>query len=125
MNLSESYKERLKTLSGLIAESSNKIEYEYQIRDIGGEVFYKRKKGEKKWSFTSESDYYKNSKKNNIVDWEKGKENSKSTIRQIEVNQKLNPKKDLAKIYKTYFENLSPSNFDVKIDGDSIIIKIK
>jgi hypothetical protein len=120
MNLSESYKKRLKFLSGLIEESSNKNEYEYQLRDIGGDVFYKRKKGEKKWLFTDEVDFYKNSKKGNIVKWEKSEKPKKN-----ETSQNLNYKKDILKIYKSYYENLSPSDFKIKIDGDSIIIKIK
>jgi hypothetical protein len=50
----------------ILLEEVEKTKWEYQIRDIGGsDVFYKRKKGDKKWSFTDETDYYKNSNKNN------------------------------------------------------------
>jgi hypothetical protein len=52
----------------ILLEEVEKTKWEYQIRDIGGsDVFYKRKKGDKKWSFTDETDYYKNSNKNNRV----------------------------------------------------------
>lgn len=56
--LSESYKNRLKTLSGILNEDEeklkeNKIEWEYQIRNIDGPVFYKRKKGDENWIFTT------------------------------------------------------------------------
>lgn len=53
----------------ILKEEVKKTEWEYQVRDIGGsDVFYKRKKGDKKWSFTDETDYYKNSSKNNRID---------------------------------------------------------
>jgi len=43
-------------------------EYQYQLRDIGGsDVYYKRKKGDKLWSFTDELDFVKNSNKKNII----------------------------------------------------------
>ena len=43
-------------------------EYQYQLRDIGGsDVYYKRKKGDKLWSFTDEVDFFKNSNKKNII----------------------------------------------------------
>ena len=38
----------------------------YQIRDIGGDVYYKKCKGNSKWIFTDEVDFLKNSKKSNI-----------------------------------------------------------
>lgn len=52
----------------ILLEEVEKTKWEYQVRDVGGsDVFYKRKKGDKKWSFTDETDYYKNSNKNNRV----------------------------------------------------------
>ncbi len=55
----------------LISESK-KMEYEYQIRDIGGaDVYYKRKKGEKIWDFTDEEEFEKNGNKKNIVKFKK------------------------------------------------------
>ncbi len=122
MDLSESYKERLKYLSGLIGESKKNSDYEYQIRDIGGDVFYKRKKGSKEWCFIDEIEFYKNSNKKNIVIWEASKEN-KSKNQNFKNN--IKPSKENLKTYKSYYENLSPSSFDVEIKGDSIIIKIK
>lgn len=51
---------------------AKKTEYEYQVRDIGGsDVYYKRKKGEKLWSFTDEKDFTKNSNKENTVKFKK------------------------------------------------------
>ena len=60
MNLSESYKKRLKDLSGILEESKNKNKYEYQIRNIGGDVYYKRKEGSKVWEFIDELDFVNN-----------------------------------------------------------------
>ena len=122
MHLSESYKERLKYLSGLINESKKNNDYEYQVRDIGGNVFYRREKGSKEWCFIDEIEFYKNSNKKNIVDWETPKEN-KSKSQKFKNN--IKPTKENLKIYKSYYENLSPSSFDIEIEGDSIIIKIK
>lgn len=54
----------------ILLEESKKTEFEYQVRDIGGtDVYYKKKKKEKKWSFTDKEDFEKNSKKSNIVKW--------------------------------------------------------
>jgi hypothetical protein len=51
----------------LLSESKSK-EYQYQLRDIGGsDVYYKRKKGDKLWSFTNEVDFFKNSNEKNII----------------------------------------------------------
>jgi hypothetical protein len=51
---------------------AKKAEYEYQVRDIGGsDVYYKRKKSEKLWSFTDEKDFTKNSNKENTVKYKK------------------------------------------------------
>ena len=57
--LSESYRNRLKTLSGIpLNESKEKnFEWEYQLRDIGGPTFYKRKNGEDNWMFTSAEEF--------------------------------------------------------------------
>jgi len=56
--LSESYKNKLKTLSGIPICESKKVDvsWEYQLRDVGGPVFYKRKSGED-WVFTSAEDF--------------------------------------------------------------------
>jgi hypothetical protein len=34
-----------------------KTEWELQVRDINGPVFYKRKKGDKKWVFISDKEF--------------------------------------------------------------------
>jgi hypothetical protein len=60
-------------LNELLLESK-KDKYEYQSRDIGGSmVYYKRKKGEKLWSFTDEKDFNKNSDKDNTVKFKEKK----------------------------------------------------
>jgi hypothetical protein len=47
----------------LISES-----FQYQIRDIGGsDVFYKKKKNQKFWTFIDKDEYDKNANKNNTV----------------------------------------------------------
>ena len=58
----------------IILEEVKKTEWEYQVRDIGGsDVYYKRKKGEKIWSFIDEKEFEKDSKKGKIVKWNKMK----------------------------------------------------
>lgn len=47
---------------------AKKTTYEYQVRDIGGsDVFYKRKKGEKFWTFIENEEFEKKSNKVNVV----------------------------------------------------------
>jgi hypothetical protein len=54
----------------ILLEEVKKTEWEYQVRDIGGsDVYYKRKKSEKFWSFIDEKD----SEKGKIVKWNKKK----------------------------------------------------
>lgn len=58
MNLSESYKKKITSLAGLTLESKEKnTEYEYQLRDIDGPTFYKRKKESDKWQFVSAKEF--------------------------------------------------------------------
>jgi hypothetical protein len=58
----------------ILLEEVKKTEWEYQVRDIGGsEVYYKKKKGNKYWSFTDEKDFNRNSKKGKIIKWDKKK----------------------------------------------------
>ena len=53
---------------------AKKTTYEYQVRDIGGgDVYYKRKKGEKNWDFIEKEEFEKNSNKENIVKYKKNK----------------------------------------------------
>jgi len=70
--LSESYKNKIKTLAGIpLNESKEKgVEWEYQLRDIGGPVFYKRKKGEDAWMFISAEEFAKGCSKGKLIPWE-------------------------------------------------------
>ncbi len=100
----------------LINEGVEKCQY--QVRDIGGDVFYKKCSGDKKWEFITEVDFLKNSNRNNTVKWEKSKE-KKSNIRQLDVPQKKGNKLEDLKIYYT---NLSPDGYEIKIEDGKIII---
>ena len=63
-----SVKDLIKKRLNHLLNQAKKLEYQYQVRDIGGDdVYYKRKKGEKLWTFTDEKDFTKNSNKENIV----------------------------------------------------------
>lgn len=91
----------------------------YQVRDIGGgDIYYKKCGSDKKWRFTDEVDFYKHSSRSNIEKWEKPKD-KKSKMRQLDVPQKKISKLEDLKIYYT---NLSPSDYEIKIEGDKIII---
>jgi hypothetical protein len=122
VNLSESYKGRMMQLSGILSEATNVIQYEYQVRDIGGDVFYKRASGEVVWHFTDELDFLKNSNTKNVINWKKPKDKESFKIKQIEVDQELNYKNNSLETYKRYLENVCPSTFKVEISGDSIKI---
>ena len=50
----------------VLEESTQK--FEYQIRNIGGPVFYKRKPG-KKWQFTTAEDFAENAHDSKIIKW--------------------------------------------------------
>lgn len=71
MFLSESYKSRLQYLSGIISESKSSVEYEFQIRDIGGSVFYMRKKGEDVWCFITPKEFAKKCHQGKMIKWNK------------------------------------------------------
>lgn len=120
MNLSESYIERIKVLSGVLNESIDSNKYHYQVRDIGGDVFYKKLKDDDCWHFTTELDFYKNSNKENLIDWEKPEPKEKDKVKQFEINQDLNYKKNPIETYKRYLENICPSDFKIEIVGDYI-----
>jgi len=108
-----------------ILNESKKTEYEYQIRNIGGDIFYKREKGEDTWSFTDETDFYKNSNSENTIEYSEPEKKKGAKIRQIEVNQDLDYKKNPLETYKRYLENVTPSNFSVDIVNGSIKITNK
>lgn len=90
------------------------------MRDIGGPVYYKRMKGED-WSFIDEAEFYKNSNRNNTVEWKEKKAKKGPKVRQVEVPTEMKERIDYLKIY---YENLSPNDFKIEIEGDDII-KIK
>jgi hypothetical protein len=70
--LSESYKNKIKILAGLTLFEGEKIEYEYQLRDIGGPVFYKRKKGNENWLFISAEEFADGcSNGGKVIKWKK------------------------------------------------------
>ncbi len=102
----------------ILLEDSKKTEY--QIRDIGGPVYYKRMKGDD-WSFIDEAEFYKNSNRNNLVKWVEKKPKKGPKVRQVEVPSKMKERIDYLKIY---YENLSPNDFKIEIEGEDII-KIK
>ena len=120
MNLSQSYRRRIKVLSGVLSESIDSSKYYYQVRDIGGDVFYKKIKDDDCWHFTTELDFYKNSNKENLIDWKKTETNNKDKFKQFEINQDLNYKKNPLETYKRYLENITPSDFKIEIVGDCI-----
>lgn len=108
-----------KLIRHILLEEVSKVEY--QVRDIGGPTYYKRHKGEK-WSFTDEVDFFKNSNKNNLVKWVEKKPKKGPFVRQVEVPQEDT---DNLEYLKIYYQNLSPNDFEVEIDGDIIKIKTK
>ena len=71
MFLSESYKSRILFLAGIVSESKEDVQYEFQVRDIGGSVFYKRKKGDKLWNFIAAEEFAENSHKGKLLKWDK------------------------------------------------------
>jgi hypothetical protein len=105
-------------LLDIINEEKEKCQY--QVRDIGGNVYYKKCGKDKKWSFTDEVEFLKNSKKSNIVKWEENKPKNQPKVRQLEVPQKKGDKLEDLKIYYT---NLSPNDYEVKVEDDRIVIK--
>ena len=52
---------------GILEEAKGK--YEYQVRDIDGNVYYKRKVGAKYWECTTEKDFKKNMNDDNVIAW--------------------------------------------------------
>lgn len=61
----------MQALAGIVIEAKKNTEYEFQVRDIGGSVFYKRKKGESIWDFISAEDFAKNCQDGKLVKWNK------------------------------------------------------
>lgn len=51
-------KDFIKYRLNILLTESNKDEYQYQMRDIGGSnVYYKKRKKDKKWKFIDEKDF--------------------------------------------------------------------
>ena len=73
------------------------------------------------WSFIDEAEFYKNSNRNNTVEWKEKKAKKGPKVRQVEVPTEMKERIDYLKIY---YENLSPNDFKIEIEGDDII-KIK
>lgn len=58
MKLSEQYINKMKVLAGIpLSESKKESKWEFQLRDVGGPVFYKRKEGESDWQFISAEEF--------------------------------------------------------------------
>jgi hypothetical protein len=57
----------IKTYNEFLLEK--KLGYEYQIRDICGDNYYKRKIGGKYWEFTTKEDFEKNINDDNVIQW--------------------------------------------------------
>ena len=66
-------------------------------------------------------EFYKNSNRNNTVEWKEKKAKKGPQVRQVEVPTEMTERIDYVKIY---YENLSPNDFKIEIEGDDII-KIK
>jgi hypothetical protein len=49
----------------------NNTKYEYQVRDINGLVFYKRKVGDDEWVFINDEEFVKDAPGNNLIKWDK------------------------------------------------------
>jgi hypothetical protein len=94
--------------------------FEYQVRDVGGPVYYKRKKGDDVWSFINEDEFLKNSDTKNTIKFVDKIPKKDPYVRQIDVPQEMDDRLDYLKIYYT---NISPNDFDVSIKDKTIIIK--
>ena len=108
-----------KLIRHILLEESQK--WEYQLRDIGGPVYYKRQKGGK-WYFIDEAEFYKSSNKNNTVKWTEKKPKKVSKIKQVEVPQ--GDVDEMEYLY-VYYQNLTYRDYKVEKTDDSIIIKVK
>ena len=69
MILSEEYRRKMQKLAGIPINESKEVEWEFQLRDIGGPVFYKRKKGEDDWQFISAEEFAENCHKGKLIKW--------------------------------------------------------
>ena len=97
-------------------------QYEYQVRDIGGDTYYRKRKGDKYWEFTTKEDFDAYATDKNTVKWEEKKPPKPPYVRQVDVPTTMKGKDGKIKYLKDYFENLSPNDFKVEIDDKSIKI---
>ncbi len=47
----------MQKLAGIPINESKEVEWEFQLRDVGGPVFYKRKSGDDNWMFVSANEF--------------------------------------------------------------------
>jgi len=66
MSLSEL--NRMRILAGIPLNESKEVKWEFQLRDIGGPVFYKRKKGGD-WQFISAQEFAENCQSGKLIKW--------------------------------------------------------
>jgi hypothetical protein len=67
-------KEFIKNRLKVLLNESEKHEYQYQKRDIGGsDVYYKKKKNDKYWVFTDKEDFDKKSNNKNTIKFKEKK----------------------------------------------------
>lgn len=97
-------------------------QYEYQVRDIGGDTYYRKQKGGKYWEFTTKEDFDTYATDKNTVKWEENKPPKPPYVRQVDVPTEMKGKDGKIKYLKGYFENLSPNDYKIEIDGKSIKI---
>ena len=57
------------SLMDILLENES-TDFEYQIRYIDGPIFYKKKKDEDTWMFTTAEDFAENAHKSKIIKWE-------------------------------------------------------
>ena len=57
------------SLIDILNESKGKLNTNTKFVKIGGDIFYKKEKGEDTWSFTDETDFYKNSNSENTIEY--------------------------------------------------------
>ena len=92
--------------------------YEYQVRDIGGDTYYRKQKGDKYWEFTTKDDFDAYATDKNTVKWVEKKPPKPPYVRQVDVPTTMKGKDGRIKYLKSYFENLSPNEFKGFIGED-------
>ena len=84
-------------------------QYEYQVRDIGGDTYYKKRKGDKYWEFTTKNDFDENATDKNTVKWVEKKPPKPPYVRQVDVPTTMKGKDGKIKYLKDSY-----SSFHVK-----------